>query len=214
MRRVRTDSEGRAAIEDLDRGSHVTQPRQILGSSVPVADAPAVLADHSTALNVCPNSLREGAATGIGASRPASTSAQGPVLTRLAVTVAGLGLVAGLGVVAAPPVMADPPAQPLGEAPYHVLSSQDLCNLIWPTSQALPDPAEPVGTICVRRGGLLTRLSRAFPAFVSDTYKLAPGSANELPVGSVRIRPDDPLSDWLIPDCHIPNRIDCSQSTS
>lgn len=214
MRRVRTDSEGRAAIEaiqDLDWGSHVTQPRQVLDGSVPVAEAPAVLFDHSTALNVGPPSLREGAIT---AHRPASTSAQGQVLTRLAVTVAGLGLVAGLGVIAAPPVMADPPAQPLGEAPYHVLSSQDLCNLIWPTSQAMPDPAEPVGTICVRRGGLLTRLSRAFPAFVSDTYKLAPGAANELPVGSVRIHPDDPLSDWLIPDCHIPNRIDCSQSTS
>ncbi len=177
MRRVRTDSEGRAAIEDLDRGSHVTQPRQILGSSVPVADAPAVLADHSDSSQRVPEQSSRGRChwNWRRADPHRHPHKARFLLTRPAVTVAGLGLVAGLGVVAAPPVMADPPAQPLGKLPITSWSSQDLCNLIWPTSQALPDPAEPVGTICVRRGGLLTRLSRAFPASVSDTYKPRPG---------------------------------------
>lgn len=212
MRRVRAGNEGQTAIEDIDGGEQIAQPRQILDSSVAVAEAPTVLSDHSTVRNVGPTRVHEDATTETGTRRATSKSARGPVLTRIAI--AGMGLVAGLGVVTAPPAFADPPAQPQGETGYHILSSQNLCNLVWPTSQAMPDPAEPVGTICVRHGGLLTRLSRAFPAFVSDTYKLAPGSAKELPVGSVRIHPNDPLSDWLIPDCNIPNRVDCPPSAS
>lgn len=92
--------------------------------------------------------------------------------------------------------------------PYHVLSSQDLCNLIWPTSQAMPDPAK-FGALCVRKGGVLERLARQMPAIYSNTFKLEPGSVVELPVGSARINPEDPLSDWVIPDCDVPHRIDC-----
>lgn len=98
---------------------------------------------------------------------------------------------------------ADDPAPP-----YHILSSQDLCNLIWPASQAMPDPAE-FGTVCVRHGGVLMRLSRALPAFVANTFALKPGAAVELPVGSARVNPDDPMSDWLIPDCAVAARLDC-----
>lgn len=200
MRRTSTDNAGLTAAYGRDGHRHATRTRLIIGHSDPVAEVPAVLSDHSVALGAGPISLREGPATEIATRRAASTSIREAVVARLAVVIAGLGLVAGVGVVTAPPVLAEPPAQPSGESPYHVLSSQDLCNAVWPTSQAMPDPAEPVGTICVRHGGLLMRLSRAFPAFVSDTFKLAPGSAKELPVGSVRIRPEDPLSDWLVPD--------------
>lgn len=94
------------------------------------------------------------------------------------------------------------------EAPFHILSSQDLCNSIWPTSQAMPRPDE-FGTVCARKGGVLERLSKSMPAFISDTFKLEPGSAVELPVGSVRVNPDDPMSDWIIPDCHVSGGPEC-----
>jgi len=100
-------------------------------------------------------------------------------------------------------------AAPAGPS-FHILSAQDLCNLVWPTSQAMPDPGQPVGTVCVRPGGILERLSKAFPAFVSSSFKLEPGAAVQLPVGSVRTDPSNPMSDWLIPDCSTPGRIDCS----
>jgi hypothetical protein len=128
------------------------------------------------------------------------------VLPRIVLSVVGLGVIAGGGTAAAPTAFADQSPPP----PYHVLSSQDLCNLVWPASQAMPDPNQVVGTICIRPGGLLQRLARAFPAEVSNTFKLAPGSAVQLPLASVRINPTDPLSDWLIPDCYIPNRLDCN----
>ena len=113
---------------------------------------------------------------------------------------AGMGVIgAGLGLSA--PGQADEP-------PFHILSTQDLCNLVWPTSQAMPNP-EYFGAICVRHGGVLLRLSRAMPDVISNTFVLDPGSAPELPITSARVNPNDPLSDWLIPDCNIPNRIDC-----
>ncbi|MFY1621317.1 hypothetical protein, partial [Micromonospora sp. WMMD736] len=94
------------------------------------------------------------------------------------------------------------------EQTYHILSTQDLCNLVWPASQAQPNP-ERFGAICVRQGGVLLRLARAMPDVFTNTFDLDPGSAPELPITSVRINPDDPLSDWLIPDCYVPGRIDC-----
>ncbi|MFZ1178085.1 MAG: hypothetical protein WAO15_17795 [Mycobacterium sp.] len=125
----------------------------------------------------------------------------------LAVCGLGLGLLsAGLG--GAPALRADP-----DPPPYHILSAQDLCNLVWPTSEAMPDPAKQppaVGLVCVRQGGLLLRLARDQPAIFSNTFALEPGKAPELPKGSVRVNPKDPLSDWIIPDCYIPDRIDCN----
>jgi hypothetical protein len=119
------------------------------------------------------------------------------------ITVAAVGLgVVGAGFATTAPGYADDP-------PFHVLSSQNLCNLIWPSSQAMPDPSKPVGTVCVRQGGLLSRLAKALPGTFQDTFILEPGKAQQLPVGSVRINPNDPLSDWLIPDCHVPGRVDC-----
>lgn len=94
------------------------------------------------------------------------------------------------------------------EVPYHIRSAQDLCNSIWPTSQAMPRPDE-FGTVCARKGGVLERLSKSMPAFISDTFKLEPGSAVELPVGSVRVNPEDPMSDWIIPDCHVSGGPEC-----
>jgi hypothetical protein len=77
----------------------------------------------------------------------------------------------------------------------------------------MPDPAKQapaVGLICVRQGGLLLRLARDMPAIVANTFVLEPGKAPELPKGSVRVNPNDPLSDWIIPDCSVPDRIDCN----
>ncbi|MBY0387654.1 MAG: hypothetical protein K2X56_06010 [Mycobacterium pseudokansasii] len=123
----------------------------------------------------------------------------------LAVGAIGVGLL-GAGLFLAPPVQADDP-------PYHILSAQDLCNLVYPSSEAMPDPSKAspaVGLICVRQGGLLLRLARDQPAIFSNTFALEPGKAPELPKGSVRVNPNDPLSDWIIPDCYIPDRIDCN----
>jgi hypothetical protein len=92
---------------------------------------------------------------------------------------------------------------------FHILSSQDLCNLVWPASRAIPDPSKPVGTICVREGGLLLRLHRDLPDVFANSTELEPGKVPELPWNSVRVNPNDPLSDWIIPDCHVPDRIDC-----
>ena len=85
------------------------------------------------------------------------------------------------------------------DPPFHVLSAQGLCDMIWPGSQVMPDPAK-FGANCVRQDGVLSRLSRALPTLVADTYVLEPGKAVQLPTGSVRTDPKDPLSDWLIPD--------------
>lgn len=119
----------------------------------------------------------------------------------IAVGAAGLGVLTA-GLAATSPAYADDP-------PFHILSSQDLCNLIWPGSQAMPDPAKPVGAICARQGGLLSRLSNSMPSIFRDTRILEPGKAPELPIGSVRVDPNDPLSDWIIPDCYVPGRVDC-----
>ncbi|KWX20051.1 hypothetical protein AFM11_32290 [Mycolicibacterium wolinskyi] len=62
----------------------------------------------------------------------------------------------------------------------------------------MPRP-DKFGTVCARKGGVLERLAKSMPSFVSDTFNLEPGSAVELPVGSVRVNPDDPMSDWIIP---------------
>lgn len=94
----------------------------------------------------------------------------------------------------------------------HILSAQDLCNLVWPSSQAVPDDTT-FGALCVRPGGLLERLHRTWPASFEYQFQLKPGSAVELPVGSVRVDPNDPMSAWIIPDCYIPNRIDCQKPT-
>jgi hypothetical protein len=102
------------------------------------------------------------------------------------------------------------PAATAEKPPYHILSAQNLCNLAWPSSQAMPDPAKPVGTLCVRHGGVIERFANAAPNLFSNKLTLEPGSILQLPLGSVRINPDDPMSDWLIPDCHIPNRLDCT----
>jgi len=119
------------------------------------------------------------------------------------IQVAAVGLgVMGAGFAAPAPAEADDP-------PFHVLSSQTLCNMIWPGSQAMPDPSKPVGAICARQGGLLSRLARAMPGTFQDTVPLEPGKAPQLPLGSQRTDPDEPLSDWVIPDCYVPGRVDC-----
>lgn len=124
----------------------------------------------------------------------------------------GLGIAAvGIGFASAG-FMGSPPAQ-ADDPPYHILSAQDLCNLVWPSSEAMPDPAKQppaVGLICVRQGGALLRLARDMPAIFSNSFTLEPGKAPELPKGSVRVNPNDPLSDWIIPDCYVPDRIDCN----
>jgi hypothetical protein len=123
------------------------------------------------------------------------------MLQRKAVGAVGLGFL--LAVLAATsPAYAGPTGS-------HVLSAQDLCNLVWPNSEAMPNPRKPVGLICVRQGGLLLRLARDFPAVVTNTFILEPGRAPELPFNSVRVDPGNPLSDWVIPDCSVPDRIDC-----
>jgi len=121
-----------------------------------------------------------------------------------------ISALAGASLAAAGVLLAPAAVASADGTPFHILSAQSLCNLVWPTSQAMPDPGQPVGTICVRPGGILERLSKAFPAFVSSSFKLEPGAAVQLPVGSVRIDPTNPLSDWVIPDCSTPGRIDCS----
>ena len=128
------------------------------------------------------------------------------MIRRLAVCGVGLGLLsAGLG--AAPPARAD------DGPPFHILSAQDLCNLVWPSTEAMPDPAKQppaVGLICVRQGGALLRLDRDMPLIFTHSFTLEPGKVPELPKGSVRVNPTDPLSDWIIPDCYVPDRIDCN----
>lgn len=93
---------------------------------------------------------------------------------------------------------------------FHILGTQDLCNLVWPSSEAQPNPKD-FGAICVRQGGVLLLLSRASELF-NNTFVLKPGNAPELPKESVRVNPADPMSDWLIPDCFVPDRIDCNPS--
>lgn len=125
------------------------------------------------------------------------------MLREIAVTAAGLGVL-GSGLAAPTPASADDP-------PFHILSSQSLCDLIWQGSQAMPDPSKPIGTICARRGGLLSRLSNMMPTIFTDSRVLEPGKVPELPIGSRRVDPDDPLSDWIIPDCYVPGRVDCQR---
>jgi len=152
------------------------------------------------------------------------------VFRGLVASTVGLGIV-GAGFIGAPVAYSDDspaapgpaeqspdPAPPGEQTPsgayaasggtFHVLSSQDLCNLIWPSSEAQPNPMQ-FGAICVRQGGVLLRLSRDSILF-NNTFTLAPGRAPELPKESVRVNPADPLSDWIIPDCSVPDRIDCN----
>ena len=42
-----------------------------------------------------------------------------------------------------------------------------------------------------------------------DQRVVEPGKAPQLPIGSQRVNPNDPLSDWIIPDCYVPGRADC-----
>ena len=134
-----------------------------------------------------------------------ATRRRKPVRRRVTRWILPVGLGAALlggGIVFGSPASAD-------EAPpYHILSTQNVCNLVWPRSQAMANPAK-FGAVCVRQNGLLFRLARSMPAFMANSFVLDPGSAVELPVGSVRINPDDPLSDWIIPDCYVSGRIDC-----
>lgn len=123
------------------------------------------------------------------------------MLRGISVVAVGLGVL-GAGCAAAAPANADDP-------PFHILSSQNLCSLVWPGSQAMPDPSKPIGTICARQGGLLSRLSGMMPTIFVDTRVLEPGKFPQLPADSQRVNPGDPLSDWVIPDCHVPGRADC-----
>lgn len=123
------------------------------------------------------------------------------MLWGIKVAAVGVGVL-GAGVAASVSASADDP-------PFHILSSQSLCNLIWPGSEAMPDPAKPVGTICARQGGVLSRLSNMMPTIFVDTRVLEPGKFPQLPMGSQRVDPGDPLSDWVIPDCYVAGRVDC-----
>jgi hypothetical protein len=122
-------------------------------------------------------------------------------LRGIAVTAVGLG-VEGSGFAATAPAQGDDP-------PFHILRKQNLGDLIWPGSQAMPDPSKPVGSICARQGGGLSRLPNIMRTTFADTRVVEPGKAPELPVGSQRVNPNDPLSDWIIPDCYLPGRVDC-----
>lgn len=114
------------------------------------------------------------------------------------------------GALAAHPLLM-PPAAVAEEQQFHILSAQDLCNLAWPASQAMPSPSEPEEAfVCVRHGGVLQRLANAMPTMMANTKVMKPGSALELPIGSFRIDPSDPMSAWLIPDCQVPGRLDCT----
>lgn len=124
---------------------------------------------------------------------------------RIRQLVAGVVLGIGGGVFAsAPTALADEP-------PYHVLSAQDLCDLIWQGSHAVSDP-QTFGTVCIRQDGLLAHLAKVEPTLFTNKFRLEPGNAEELPVGSLRVNPKDPLSAWMIPDCSIPGQIDCQNS--
>lgn len=126
-------------------------------------------------------------------------------LARIRLLVAGVVLGIGVGVFAsAATALADDP-------PYHVLSAEDLCDLIWRGSHAVSDPQK-FGTVCIRQDGLLAHLAKVEPTLFSNKFHLEPGSAEELPVGSLRVDPKDPLSAWIIPDCSIPGQIDCQSS--
>jgi hypothetical protein len=111
------------------------------------------------------------------------------------------------GIAVGSPASADEPSTP----GHHVLSTQNVCDLVWPGSAAQPNPAK-FGAACVRSSGLMMRLAKAFPAFASNLFVLDPGSAPELPIGSARINPSDPISDWVIPDCYVQNRVDCAKA--
>jgi hypothetical protein len=141
--------------------------------------------------------------TALGTGRGQKVLEEGRM--RRALTVGVLGWAA----LCAGPVGAGSADADDGVPPFHVLSSQDLCNLIWPNSEPQPDPAVPVGTLCVLQGGLLLRLHRDLPDIFAFTAELEPGKVPELPYNSERVNPNDPLSDWLIPDCYVPDRIDC-----
>ncbi|OOK84572.1 hypothetical protein BZL29_0807 [Mycobacterium kansasii] len=47
---------------------------------------------------------------------------------------------------------------------------------------------------------MLLRLARDQPAIFSNTFTLEPGKAPELPKGSVRVNPKDPLSGICQPE--------------
>lgn len=123
-------------------------------------------------------------------------------------TIASVAVLAGT--LAAHPLLT--PSVAVAEEPRsHILSAQDLCNLAWPASQAMPSPSEPdEAFVCVRHGGVLQRLANAMPTMLANTKVMKPGSALELPIGSFRVNPNDPMSAWVIPDCHVPGRLDCT----
>jgi hypothetical protein len=106
----------------------------------------------------------------------------------------------GWGVLCAGFATAGPAYADDGDPPFHILSSQDLCNVVLPFSEAQPSPAVPVGTICVRQGGVFLRLHRALPKYIAYSTELEPGKVPQLPYNSTRVDPNDPLSDWIIPD--------------
>src|SRR5579875_502886 len=102
-------------------------------------------------------------------------------------------------------LVAPSPAQ-ADDPPANIMSVQDLCNLIYPGSQAMANPSE-FGAACVKQDLVPIRAARGLPTLV--VYALEPGKDPELPIGSVRVDPDDPLSNWIIPDCDVPERNDC-----
>lgn len=56
---------------------------------------------------------------------------------------------------------------------------------------------------------VLSRLSNMMTTIFMDPRVLEPGKGPELPIGSKRVAPEDPLSDWIIPDYYVPGRVDC-----
>jgi len=141
---------------------------------------------------------------------------RGIVASAVALSVLSAGFVTPLAQADDPPAepgAAKGPPTPSGAyaasgGTFHILSSQDLCNLVWPGSEVQPDPLD-FGAICVRQGGVLERLTRQNILF-RYTLPLKPGTLPELPKESVRVNPADPMSDWIIPDCYVPDRIDCN----
>ncbi|MUL65863.1 hypothetical protein BOO86_15415 [Mycobacterium sp. CBMA 234] len=134
---------------------------------------------------------------GAGAHPTVANHSEKPSKKAIFATRIALSGVAAL--VASGALAANPGRAYADEPQVHISSAQDLCNQIWPGSEAMPDPAK-FGAVCVRHDGVLMRLSRALPNLVSDTFALEPGKAVVLPVGSVRVEQANPLSDWVIPD--------------
>ena len=77
---------------------------------------------------------------------------------------------------------------PVAAADAHTLTPQALCELVWPDSEAAPDPQQ-VGFTCVRKKGMLWELGRAVPTLFSNVLRVEPGSVDELPLEIRRCGP-------------------------